>query len=297
MKVIFNPDEFTLSGSAVSIGMFDGVHRGHRRVLRELRDQGLALQIPTVLVTFDPHPLATLRPASCPALLSTREGRMRLLASTGHVDYCVVLKFDRARSAESADSFVQGTLHGMLGMRSLIVGENFACGSGRQGNIAHLRNLGARVGFDVHPVPLRSNPFVESGAHCSSSETRRLIQQGDIAGANAMLDRPHELSATVFGLVESAGRVIDVVVPGHMCSPPAGDYAGTVKTQDATAPWISAILQVREQHSRIGARTVRVLVDKDTAIAPGDAMTVRFQDRARSDIARIAFAHEGLDVT
>lgn len=290
MIFISDPSEFKLSGSAVSIGMFDGVHRGHRRVLRKLRDQGLALQLPTVLVTFDPHPLATLRPESCPALLSTLEGRTNLLASTGHVDYCLVLRFDRERSAESADDFVRRTLVSMLGMRSLIVGENFACGSGRQGNIEYLRNLGDCLGFDVRPVPLRPNGYVENGAHCSSSETRRLIQQGDVASANAMLDRPHELSGTVFGPSEPARRVIDVVVPRDMCSPPVGDYAGTVKKQDVAAPWIGAILQVREQHPQIGARTVRLLVEKDTEIALGDAITVRFLDRARSATSRVAFA-------
>ncbi|MFM0341489.1 FMN adenylyltransferase [Paraburkholderia fungorum] len=289
MIVISDPSEFNLSGSAVSIGMFDGVHRGHRRVLRKLRDQGLALQLPTVLVTFDPHPLATLRPAFCPALLTTLEGRMELLASTGHVDYCLVLTFDRVRSAESADEFVRRTLVDMLGMRSLIVGENFACGSGRQGNIEYLGHLGDSLGFDVRPVPLRPDTYVGNSAHCSSSETRRLIQQGDIASANAMLDRPHELSGTVFGPSESACRVIDVAVPRDMCSPPVGDYAGTVKKQDVAAPWIGAILQVREQHPQIGARTVRLLVEKDTEIAPGDAMTVRFLDRARSATSRVAF--------
>jgi riboflavin kinase/FMN adenylyltransferase len=248
------------------------------------------LQLPTVLVTFDPHPLATLRPESCPALLSTLEGRMNLLEATGHVDYCLVLKFDRKRSAESADDFVRQTLVSMLGMRSLIVGENFACGSGRQGNIEYLGKLGERMGFDVSPVPLRPNAYIENGAHCSSSETRRLIQQGDIASANAMLDRPHELSGTVLGPSKSACRVIDVVVPRDMCSPPVGDYAGTVKKQDVAAPWIGAILQVREQHPQICARTVRLLVEKDTEIASGDSVTVRFLDRARSTTSRAAFA-------
>ncbi|OAJ56020.1 FMN adenylyltransferase [Paraburkholderia ginsengiterrae] len=290
MIVIHNPSEFHLSGSAVSIGMFDGVHRGHRRVLRTLRDQGRVLQLPTVLVTFDPHPLATLRPESCPPLLSTLEGRMDLLASTGHVDYCLVLKFDRQRSGESTDDFVRGTLVDKLGMRSLIVGENFACGSGRQGNITYLGNLGGCLGFDVRPVPLRLNTYIENGAYCSSSETRRLVQQGDIGGANAMLDRPHELSGTVFGPSDSACRVIDLLVPGDLCSPPMGDYAGTVKKQHVAAPWIDAILQVREQHSQIGARTVRLLVEKDTQIALGDAMTVRFHDRARSATSRFAFS-------
>ena len=175
-------------------------------------------------------------------------------------------------------------------MRSLIVGENFACGSGRKGNIEYLRNLGDCLGFDIRPVPLRPNTHIENGAHCSSSETRRLIQQGDIAGANAMLDRPHELSATVCGRSEAACRVIDVVVPRGMCSPPVGDYAGTVKKQDVAAPWIGAILQVQEQHSQIGARTVRLLVERETQIAPGDAMTVRFLDRARSATSRAASA-------
>lgn len=289
MIVISDPSEFKLSGSAVSIGMFDGVHRGHRRVLQKLRDQGLALQLPTVLVTFDPHPLATLRPKSCPALLSTLEGRMKLLASTGHVDYCLVLRFDRDRSAESADDFVQRTLVSKLRMRSLIVGENFACGSGRQGNIEYLSNLGDCLGFDVRPIPLRPNTYIENGAHCSSSETRRLIQQGDIASANAMLDRPHELCGTVCGPSESACRVIDVAVPRDMCSPPVGDYAGTVKKQDVAAPWIRAILQVREQNPQIGAHTVRLLVEKDAEIALGDAMTVRFLDRARSAKSRVPF--------
>jgi riboflavin kinase/FMN adenylyltransferase len=274
MIVISDPSEFHLSGSAVSIGMFDGVHRGHRRVLRTLRDQGLVLQLPTVVVTFDPHPLATLRPESCPPRLSTLEGRMDLLASTGHVDYCLVLKFDRQRSMESADEFVRGTLVDKLGMRSLIVGENFVCGSGRQGNTTYLGNLGGCLGFDVCPVPLRPNTYIENGAQCSSSETRRLIQQGNIADANAMLDRPHELSGTVFGPSDSACRVIDLLVPGDLCSPPIGDYAGTVKKQHVAAPWIDAILQVREEHSQIGARTVRLLVEKQTRVALGDAMTV-----------------------
>lgn len=290
MKVISDPSEFNLSESAVSVGMFDGVHRGHRRVLRKLRDQGLALQFPTVLVTFDPHPLATLRPEFCPALLSTLEDRMSLLASTGHVDYCLVLRFDRERSGESADNFVRRTLVDGLGMRSLIVGENFACGSGRQGNIEYLSSLGDCLGFDVRPVPLRPNTCIENGTHCSSSETRRLIQQGDIAGANAMLERPHELPGKVSGPGESACRVIDVVVPRGMCSPPAGYYAGTVKKQDVAAPWISAILLVREQHPQIGARTVRLLIEKDTEIARGDAMTVRFLDKARSATGRVASA-------
>jgi riboflavin kinase/FMN adenylyltransferase len=280
MKIIHDPAAFDRSGAAVSIGMFDGVHRGHRRVLHSLRQQGVALRLPTVLLTFDPHPRAVLRPASCPALLSTLPGRMRLLAATGDVDYCLVLDFDRRRSSETADEFVARTLVDMLGMRALVVGQNFACGKGRQGDIAYLRGLGARLGFELFPVPLRADGQPDSAVACSSSETRRLIQRGDIAGANAMLDRPHELSGTVSGPDGAARRVIELAVPGNLCCPPAGEYAGTVKRRDAAASWIGAVLQVREHDGRDPARTLRLLVEQDAGIACGEALSVRFLGRA-----------------
>ncbi|MEX3859513.1 FMN adenylyltransferase [Paraburkholderia sp. BR10923] len=287
MLVISDPREFRLSGSVVSIGMFDGVHHGHRHVLQKLRERGAVSSLPTVVVTFDPHPLATLRPAACPAFLSTLEGRMSLLASTGRVDYCMVLRFDRARSEESADDFVEQTLGGRLGMRSLVVGENFACGSGRRGDIEYLSALGGRLGFEVVPVPLQLDSRIAGGAHCSSSETRRLIQRGDIVAANAMLARPHELPGTVHGLLAAPCHAIDLTVPGDMCSPPAGNYAGTVKKQGAS-PWTSAVLQVREQQPGRGGRTVRVLAARTTKIVIGDAMTVRFLDRTNVTASRVA---------
>ncbi|MEI6003006.1 FAD synthetase family protein [Paraburkholderia bengalensis] len=290
MKVISDPHEFNVSRSVVSIGMFDGVHRGHRFVLRKLRERALSLRAPAIVITFDPHPLATLHPASCPAFITTLEDRIALLASTRHVDYCLVLRFDRERSNEMANNFVRRTLVNMLGMRSLIVGENFACGSGRQGNITYLGNLGAGLGFDVDPLPLMCDESIANGVHCSSTETRRLIQRGDIASANAMLDRPHELSGTAFTLSVGTCRVTDIVVPGAMCSPPAGDNAGTVKKQDVEGPWTAAILQVQEQHPQIGAHRVRLLVGNDIDIAPGDAVSVRFLDSVKPVANRVASA-------
>jgi riboflavin kinase/FMN adenylyltransferase len=90
MKVITDACEFGLPGAVVSIGMFDGVHRGHRRVLDLLRDNGRQRSLPTVLITFDPHPRAVLRPEFRPPLLSSLADRIALLAGTGAVDYCLV---------------------------------------------------------------------------------------------------------------------------------------------------------------------------------------------------------------
>jgi riboflavin kinase/FMN adenylyltransferase len=277
MRIITYPSEAGLQGAVVSIGMFDGVHRGHRRVLRELREQGRERRLPTVVITFDPHPRAVLRPDARPVLLSSLEDRMGLLAMTGSVDYCLVLPFDRQRSGESADDFVQHTLVDGLGMHALVVGENFACGSKRSGTIDYLRGLGASKGFTVLPVPLHETGARKGATHCSSTETRRLIQAGDIASAAAMLERPHELCGTVLPAGLGA-RVMDVALPCDMCTPPSGDYAGAARKKGSGAAWIAATLQVRGS-GQPSAHTVRLYTEGDAGVASGDLVSLRFLDQ------------------
>ncbi len=275
MKVVTDAGEFGLSGAVVSIGMFDGVHRGHRRVLNQLRDTGLQHSLPTVLITFDPHPRAVLRPESRPQLLSSLGDRIALLARTGALDYCLVLGFDHKRSAEPVEDFVEGTLVQRLGTRSLVVGENFACGRGRKGDVGYLRTLGERSGFVVHAVPLKSATDPQGAMHCSSSETRRLIQIGDVRGAAAMLDRPHEITGMIAAPAKTHGRALEVVLHEGMCAPAAFDYAGEVTKKGAAAPWIPAILQVSEERGA-ARRSVRLVADEDLGVNPGDLMRLRF---------------------
>jgi riboflavin kinase/FMN adenylyltransferase len=248
-----------------------------------LRELGRSWGLPTVLVTFDPHPRMLLRPESAPPLLSALDDRMQLLAKTGAVDYCVVLPFDRRRSAESADEFVRDTLIGQLGMCSLVVGENFACGRGRTGNIPYLKELGLELGYAVHPVPLRAGSDSPALAHCSSSETRRLIQMGDIGGAAAMLDRPHEVSCTVAAHGVAAygaaiGPMLELVMPDAICMPPAGRYAGMVRKKGDAGSWLHATLQVREDHGHC-ARFVHLLAEEEIECKPGDVLACRFLRR------------------
>src|SRR5258707_819878 len=115
-----------------------GVHRGHAKVLRQLRARGERLGLPTAVVTFDPHPRAVVRPDACPRLLSSVDDRIQLLAATEAVDHCLVLRFDEQRSQQDAEAFVRDTLLTQLGMRELIVGENFASGRGRVGPVAYI---------------------------------------------------------------------------------------------------------------------------------------------------------------
>lgn len=275
MKVVTDASECGLSGAVVSIGMFDGVHRGHIRVLNLLRDTGRQHSLPTVLITFDPHPRAVLRPESRPQLLSSLADRIALLARTGALDYCLVLGFDHKRSAEPVEDFVEGTLVQRLGTRSLIVGENFACGRGRKGDVGYLRTLGQRFGFVVHAVPLKSTADPQGATHCSSSETRRLIRIGDVRGAAAMLDRPHEITGVIAGPAKTRGRALEVVLPDGMCAPAAFDYAGEVTKKGTVSPWIPAILQVSEDRCA-ARRSVRLVVDEDLGVNPGDLMRLRF---------------------
>jgi riboflavin kinase/FMN adenylyltransferase len=278
MKIIGDAQTLAASGAVVSIGMFDGVHRGHRRVLQTLRTTGRRLGLPTVVITFDRHPRAVLRPESAPAMLASLEDRIELLTLTGAADHCLVLPFDRRASEASAQDFVKHTLVERLGMRALVVGANFCCGRGRAGDIALLRTLGVELGFGVHPVALRSRSDSMAHPPWSSTEMRRLIQNGDIAAASAGLARPHEMTGVVSRLPEQAGRVIDVTLPQGMCTPAADDYTGAVRNKHVASAWIPALLQVRHE-SGLRPKTVRLVASDDVPVVHGDVVAMRFLER------------------
>jgi len=278
MKIIGDAQTLEASGAVVSIGMFDGVHRGHRRVLQTLRANGRRLGLPTVVVTFDPHPRAVLRPQCAPAMLASLEDRIELLTLTGGADHCLVLSFDRRASEESAHDFVRHTLVERLRMRALVVGDNFRCGHGRAGDIALLRTLGTELAFSVHPVALRSGSDSLAQPPCSSTEMRRLIQNGDIAAASAGLARPHEMTGVVSHLAERAARVIEVTLPHGMCTPAADDYSGAVRNKHIASAWIPALLQVRHE-SGLRPKTVRLVASHDVPVVHGDVLALRFLER------------------
>lgn len=280
MKIIGDSARLEASGSVVSIGMFDGVHRGHRRVLQTLRETGAAQRLPTVVVTFDPHPRAVLRPDRAPALLVSVSHRLDLLALTGAVDHCLVLPFDKRVSDATARDFIEHTLVQQLGMRALVVGENFRCGRGRGGDIALLRTLGAEFGFAVHPIALRDTAESSARPPCSSTEMRRLIESGDIVSAATWLTRPHEMRGIVSTPIASNGRVVEVALSNGMCTPAAADYAGAVRHQHrAASVWVPALLQVRHAADE-QRRTVRLVTHADIGAAHGDVLALRFLDRS-----------------
>ncbi|MGD0892737.1 MAG: riboflavin biosynthesis protein RibF [Terracidiphilus sp.] len=183
------PAEFGPSVGA--IGNFDGVHRGHRRILSAVVDEARTLRMRAVAITFDPHPQHFLRPEEAPRLITPIAERLRLLAATG-VDAVVVLPFDAELAGLSAREFVRAILVQRLSVHALHEGGNFRFGHRAEAGAAELKEFGAEFGFQVHlHAALRAH-----GMEVSSSAIRALISAGDVRRARWMLGRPFGVKST-----------------------------------------------------------------------------------------------------
>ena len=224
-------------GSVVTIGAFDGVHLGHREVLRLVNDLARARDLEAAVVTFDRHPAQVVRPESAPKLLTTLDQKLELLDATALVDVVCVLTFDEARSAETAEEFVGEILVGQLHARLVVVGADFHFGHRRGGNVALLERMGTEHGFEVIGLGLVS-PEGDGGEPVSSTRIRGLLDDGDVDGAALLLGRPH----AVRGAVERGdqrGRELgfptaNLAVAPELCLPADGIYAGTFAGADRT---------------------------------------------------------------
>lgn len=181
-----------IRNSVVTIGNFDGVHRGHLEIFRHLIACGAQRGLQSVVVTFDPHPLKVLSTESTPPMITTFEQKVALIEAAG-VDYLVVVPFTPEFSGMSAEAFVRDMLCDALGMRHIIIGHDYAFGKGRQGNYATLERIGAERGFTLEDM----EPVGEDGIIFSSSLARRLIAAGDLPGAAGILGRYHTISGRV----------------------------------------------------------------------------------------------------
>jgi riboflavin kinase/FMN adenylyltransferase len=178
--------------SAVTVGNFDGVHAGHRRILRRVtalaRERGWK---PSVL-TFDPHPVRIVAPERAPRLLTTPEERAAAMGAEG-IEQVLILPFTRELSEFSPERFAREILVERLGARAVLVGDNFRFGHLHAGDTHALEELGRRYGFLVETVA----PVRIRGRMVSSSEVRRLIQEGEVSLVARLLERPYALAGPV----------------------------------------------------------------------------------------------------
>jgi len=214
--------------SVVTIGFFDGVHHGHRRVVRRAVELARERGARAVVLTFDPHPSEVVRPGAHPALLTTPEYRSDLMSSLG-VDAVLVLPFTAELSKQSPAEFVERVLVDRLHAVGVVVGENFRFGHKAAGNVAVLTELGAKYGFTVQGLALAA-PEEGEESRFSSTDVRRMVLAGDVETAALRLDRPHRVEGPV---VHGAKRgrelgfpTANVETPQYTAIPADGVYAG-----------------------------------------------------------------------
>ncbi len=177
--------------TVVSVGNFDGVHRAHQEVVRHMAERARAFGGKAVVVTFEPHPLRILRPDVAPKLLTALPAKLKLLEQT-NVDAALVLPFTRDLSLMTAEDFAHRVLAEALHAREVHEGYNFHFGHKAQGNVNTLAELGKQCGFEakIHPEQLLR------GHHLSSSAIRKLIAEGNVSRARALLGRPFSIIST-----------------------------------------------------------------------------------------------------
>ncbi|MGY2704161.1 bifunctional riboflavin kinase/FAD synthetase [Nocardioides sp. HB32] len=274
-----------LGPTAVVIGNFDGVHLGHRHVVsraRELADErGLAV----VAVTFDPHPMAVLRPEHAPTTLTSLEERAELLSDCG-ADAVFALPFDRDVASWTPEEFVERVLVDGLHAAAVVVGANFRFGNKAAGDVATLRETGERYGFTAEGIPLDGGPQV-----WSSTYVRMSLAAGDVAGAAEALGRPYTVRGTVVQ-GDQRGRELgfptaNVPTSVMTAAPPDGVYAGRLRRLDTGESYPAAI-SVGTNPTFDGVRERRVesyVLDRDDLELYGVQVEVSFVERLRGMVA------------
>jgi riboflavin kinase/FMN adenylyltransferase len=274
-----------MPGTAVTIGAYDGVHLGHRALLRDLCSRAAAAGLSTVVVTFDRHPAGVVRPDSAPPQLTDLEQKLELLAACG-VDRTVVIEFDRSRADESAEEFVKEELVDKLDARLVVVGEDFHFGHARRGNVALLTELGQIYGFEVIGATLTG----DATNAVSSTRIRTLVAEGDVAGATKLLGRPHEVRGLV---VHGDGRggpllgfpTANLQLGDDIALPADGIYAGYFTRADGTVH--PSAISVGRRPTFYEPETTSVLVEAFLLDFAGDLYgemsRVSFVSRLRGD--------------
>lgn len=213
----------------VTLGNFDGVHRGHRAVINSALEVGRRLGLPTVAVTFEPHPIAVLRPEQAPVLITPGRVRDGLLAETG-IDGLLVLEFTEDFARQSPEDFVREVFVRGLQARAVVVGMDTRFGYRNSGDVGVLQDLGERFGFEVYALD-----DVGDGERFSSTIVRRLLTDGDVSEAARILGRPHRvLGSVVHG--NHRGRGL-----GYPTANLSADSLGYVPAEGVYAGWLTRV--------------------------------------------------------
>jgi len=280
------PDDW--GRSVVTIGVFDGVHRGHQRIVARAVESAAERGLPVVVVTFDPHPDEVVRPGTHPPLLSTTRREWQLLAGLG-VDAVLVIPFTLEFSTLSPDEFVQAVLVDRLHAARVVVGENFRFGHKAAGDVQLLAELGEKYDFNAEGVPL----LTENGVTVSSTGIRAMLADGNVSGAAYDLGRPHRVEGVVVrGRQRGRGLgfpTANLETLPHTAVPGDGIYAGWLTRLDTDGTelerWPAAISVGTNPTFDGRERTVEAYaLDRDDLDLYGDHVAVDFVARLRATL-------------
>ncbi len=223
----------SLKNPVLTIGNFDGVHRGHQTLFQKAREWAATLSGESVVITFHPHPLQVLAPGQGPPFITPHERKLELIALCG-IDVAVVVPFSRKFAQMSAGDFVKTLLVGKIGPKAIIVGEDYRFGSGREGDTEFLQRMGEQYGFRVETV----SGVEMDGTVVSSTLIRQFIQEGNLREANRLLGRPYEVAGLVVPGHQRGGRLLGFPTANISLSgqapPKPGVYAVEVEIDQRT---------------------------------------------------------------
>jgi riboflavin kinase/FMN adenylyltransferase len=278
-----------LGRTVVTIGMYDGVHRGHQKLIGAAVARARAMRRPSLLITFDPHPAEVIRPGSHPAILTSLDRKAELVAELG-VDAMCVLPFTSELMRLSPESFTHNVLVETLHAAQVVVGENFTYGHKAAGTVETLRAEGRRFGFAVEGIALAEDASDDGDVTISSTYIRACVAAGDMVSAARALGRPHRVDGVVVR-GDRRGRdmgypTANVESPPFTAIPADGVYAGHLVTRDprtgASRERFPAAISVGSNPTFQGSRrTVEAFVLDYDGDLYGEHVGVEFVQRLR----------------
>lgn len=279
-----------LGPTVVTVGVFDGVHRGHRVILERALAAARTIGAerhgdppPVVVVTFDPHPSEVVRPGTHPAMLTTVAHRAELLTAAG-AGGVLVLHFSPSLSRLTPEEFVKTVLVDSLHAQAVVVGGNFRFGHRAVGTVATLEDLGSGLGFVVDGVDLAG----EDGVTWSSSYVRQCVAEGDVEAAAEALGRPHRVEGTVVH-GDHRGRALgyptaNLAVTRHAAVPADGVYAGYLVRPDGTQLPAATSVGTNPTFDGSERRVEAYVLDRDDLDLYGEHVALDLSHRLRDTL-------------
>jgi riboflavin kinase/FMN adenylyltransferase len=267
-------------GCVLSIGNFDGFHRGHQALIARLREQARRAQVPAAVQVFEPTPRELFAPAQAPGRVATLRDKLGQLEAAG-VERVLIVRFDRKFAAIPAARYVEDVLVGKLGIRAIVVGGDFRFGAGRGGDVALLKESGGRFGFAVEAVAA----VQAGGERASSTALREALAVPDFARAGRLLGRPYTLSGRVRRGAQLGRKLGMPTVNVPLRRRPAlrlGIYA--VRVRAAGRDWDGvASIGLRPMLERSSGCVLEAHVFGDPGTLYGQAVEVRFMEFLREE--------------